>query len=231
MLLMQYFCLHGILPFSKSFPEIESTWPTAKCKGRKSFDKLYYIITCATLCVNFSSKSNTINVFPKHILKSKARNQSIQARNKLFYHVIVDNYLCNLSWKFLIKIESTLRSEIKEQASQLTFMYRGRTVTSSHWRCCICVSDLKTRNFIKKRPQHRYFPVNIAEFLMLPILKNIYKRLPFNFFNASLLHGPKGLRYRLHDGVRLQGPSHRFSFCFYSGISRPEVSPNLHSKT
>ena len=94
MLLMQYFCLHGILPFSKSFPEIESTWPTAKCKGRKSFDKLYYIITCATLCVNFSSKSNTINVFPKHILKSKARNQSIQARNKFFYHVIVDIIIC-----------------------------------------------------------------------------------------------------------------------------------------
>ena len=36
------------------------------------------------------------------------------------------------------------------------------------------------------------FPVNIAEFLILPILKNIWKRLLFNFFNGSLLHGPKG---------------------------------------
>ena len=24
-ILIQYFCLHGILPFSKSYPEIEST--------------------------------------------------------------------------------------------------------------------------------------------------------------------------------------------------------------
>ena len=137
MFLMQYFCLHGILPFSKSYPEIESTWPTAKCRGRKSFDTWYYIVTCATLCVSFSSKSKAINVFPKHILKLKARDQSIQARKKLFCHVIVKNYLCNVSWKFLIKIESTWRREIKEQAPQLTLLYRGRTVRSSHQKCCI----------------------------------------------------------------------------------------------
>ena len=41
----------------------------------------------------------------------------------------------------------------------------------------------------------------IAKFLILPILKNICKRLLFNFFNGSLLHGPKGLRSRLHDDV------------------------------
>ena len=86
---MQYFCLHGILPFSKSYPEIESTWPTAKCRGRKSFDTWYYTVTCATLCVSFSSKSTAINVFPKRILKSKARDQSNQTRKKLFCHVIV----------------------------------------------------------------------------------------------------------------------------------------------
>ena len=137
MFLMQCFCLHNILPFSKSYPEIESTWPTVKCKGRKSFDTCYYIVICATLCVSFSSKLKAINVFPKHILKSKARDQSIQARKKLFCHVIVKNYLCNVSWKFLIKIESTWRREIKEQAPQLTLLYRGRTVRSSHWRCCI----------------------------------------------------------------------------------------------
>ena len=32
-------------------------------------------------------------------------------------------------------------------------------------------------NFIKKRLQHRCFPMNIAKFLRTPILKNIYKRL------------------------------------------------------
>ena len=113
---MQFFCLHGILPFSKSYPEIESIWRTAKCRGRKSFETSYYIVTCATLCVSLSSKSKAINVFPKHILKFKARDQSIQARKKLFCHVIIKNYLCNFSWKFSIKSESAWRREIKEQA-------------------------------------------------------------------------------------------------------------------
>ena len=123
MFLMQYFCLHCILPFSKSNREIESTWWTAKCRG--SDITSYYIVTCATLCVSFLSKSEAINVFPKHILKSKARDQSIQARKKLFCHVILKNNLCNVSSKFLIKIESTWWREIKEQTSQLTFLYHG----------------------------------------------------------------------------------------------------------
>ena len=134
MFLMQYFCLHGILPFSKSYPEIESTWPTAKCRGRKSFDTWYYIVTCATLCVSFSSKSKAINVFPKHILKSKARDQSIHARKKLFCHMIVKNYSCNVSWNIL---KARGGCEIKKQAPQLTLLYRGRTVRSSHRRCFI----------------------------------------------------------------------------------------------
>ena len=75
---------HRHVPFSKLYPEIEGTWPTAKCRGRKSFDTWYYIVTCVTLCVFFSSKSKAINAFPKRILKSKARDQSNQTRKKLF---------------------------------------------------------------------------------------------------------------------------------------------------
>ena len=48
------------------------------------------------LCNNFSSQSKAINVFPKDILKSKACDQSIQARMKLFCHMIVKNYLCSM---------------------------------------------------------------------------------------------------------------------------------------
>ena len=122
MFLMQYFCLLGILPFSKSYREIESTWPTAKCRERKSFHKWYYLITCATLCVSFSSKSKAIYIFPKLILKPKARDQSIQARKKLFCHVIVKNYLYNnVSWNILIKIESTWRHEIKRTSTPADF--------------------------------------------------------------------------------------------------------------
>ena len=96
--LMQDFCLHSILPFSKSQPEIESTWPTTNYKGRVFWHMILH--SCATLCVSFSSKSKAINVFPKHILKSKACDHSIQASKKLFCH---ENYLCNISWKFWSK--------------------------------------------------------------------------------------------------------------------------------
>ena len=152
MFLMQYFCLHGILPFSKSYPEIESTWPTGKCRERKSFHKWYYLVTCATFCVSFSSKSKAIYIFPKLILKPKAHDQSIQARKKLFCHVIVNNYLYNVSLKFLIKIESTWRREIKEQALQLTLRCRGRTFGSSHWRCYVRNLFLKVLQYPHQTP-------------------------------------------------------------------------------
>ena len=38
-------------------------------------------------------------------------------------------------------------------------------------------ADLQVCNFIKKKHQHRYFPVIIAKFLRIPILKNICERL------------------------------------------------------
>ena len=118
-------------------------WSTAKCNRRKSSDTWYYIVICATLCISFSSKSKATNVFPKHILKSKARDKSIQVRKKLLCHVIVKNYLCNVLCEFLIKFESTSRREIKEQTPQLTLLYFGRTVRSSHWRFSIRLAVLK----------------------------------------------------------------------------------------
>ena len=39
---------------------------------------------------------------------------------------------------------------------------------------------LQACNFIKKRLQHRYFPVNIAKFLRTRILRNICERLLLN---------------------------------------------------
>ena len=78
------------------------------------------------------------------------------------------------------------------------------------------VASLKACVFIKKRPRHRYFPMNNAKYLRLPILKNICERLLFDCFNGSLLHGPEGSKSRLYDNVRLQGPSRRSSFLFLS---------------
>ena len=39
------------------------------------------------------------------------------------------------------------------------------------------VADLKACIFNKKRLQHRGFPVNIAKFFRIPILKNVFKQL------------------------------------------------------
>ena len=141
---------------SSAFQIVPWNWKhliNRKVQGKKVFwHMILHIVTCATLCVSFSSKQKAINVFPKHILKSKARDQSIQASKRLFCHVIVKNYLCNVSWKFLIKIESTWRREIKEQAPQLTLLYRGRTVRSSHRRCCIRKLFLKILQYPQETP-------------------------------------------------------------------------------
>ena len=106
-----------------------------KVQAKKVFDTWHYIVICIMLCVSFLSKSKAANVFPKHILKSKAHDQSIQARKKLFCYAILKNYLCNVLCKFLIKIESTWRCKIKEQTPQVTLLYCGRTVRSIHRRC------------------------------------------------------------------------------------------------
>ena len=217
--------------------EIESTWSTAKCRLRKSFDAWYYIVIFATFCVSFLSKSKATNIFPRHTLKSKVRDKSVQARKILFCHVIVKSNLCNILWKFLIKIESKWRREIKEQAPQLTLMHSsGRTVRSSHRRCsikrvvlknfaicrgntCVRVSFSKScrsegPQLYQKEAPTEVFSCEYCEILRLPISKNICERLLFDCFNGSMLHGPKGSRSKLYDDVRVQGPSHRSSFCF-----------------
>ena len=65
------------------------------------------------------------------------------------------------------------------------------------------VAALKVRNFIKKRSQLRFFPVNIAKFLRRAISKNICERQLFDCFNGLMLHGPKGSNSKLYDGVFL----------------------------
>ena len=77
-----------------------------KAQAKKVFwHMMLHTCLCNALC-RFSSKLKATNFFPKHILKLKAHDQSIQARKKLFCRVIVNNYLCNVLCKFLIKMEA-----------------------------------------------------------------------------------------------------------------------------
>ena len=170
-------------------------------------------------------------MFFQNILKSKARDKSIQVRTKLFCHVIIKNYLCNVLCKCLIKFESMWRYEIKEQIPQMTLLYYGRTVRSSHRMFFIKKLFLKFRNIQKKhlclslifKKLQVSMPVvllwvNIAKFLRLLISKNIYERLLFDCFNGLLFHRPKVSRSRLYDGVGVQGLSQRSIFLFLSHL-------------
>ena len=123
-----------------------------KVQGKKVFWHMKLYSSLCNISVSFSSKLKATNVVPKHILKSKARDESIQARKKLFCLVIVKNYLCNILWEFLIKIKSLWRSQIKEQTSQLTLLYCDSTVRSSHWRCSIRKLFLKILQYPQQTP-------------------------------------------------------------------------------
>ena len=52
------------------------------------------------------------------------------------------------------------------------------------------VKDCKACNFIKKRLQHRCFPVNIAKFLVTPDLKNICIWLLLKIIKKGFLEKP-----------------------------------------
>ena len=140
-------------------------------QGKKVFLHLKLHSYLRNALCKFSWKLKAINVFPKHILKSNALDQSIHTSKKLFCHVIVRNYLCNVSWKFLIKIESTWRREIKEQASQLALLCRGRTVRSSHRWCCITKLFLKILQYPQETPVLESFFKNVQTFRPAALLK------------------------------------------------------------
>ena len=75
--------------------------------------------------------------FSKTFWNSKhMHDQSIQSRQTLFCHVIVNSYLCNVLCKILI-IMRNQRAKIKEQTPQLTLLYQGRIFGSSHWSCSV----------------------------------------------------------------------------------------------
>ena len=78
--------LNPIFPFSKSYPEIESTWSTAKCMRRKYFHTWYYIVTlCNAFCKgkdklwNFSFRAFHKIQFQGHFIKHELLSRNIFA--------------------------------------------------------------------------------------------------------------------------------------------------------
>ena len=72
----------------------------------------------------------------------------------------------------------------KKSCSENVAIFSGK-----HLRWSLFLTKLQAHacNFIKKRLQHRCFPVNIAKFLREPTLKNICERLLLYFTTVFLL--------------------------------------------
>ena len=116
------------------------------------------------------------------------------------------NYMCNILCRFLIKIESTRRSEIKEQAPQLTLLY------------CVGLSEaaiggvLKACNFIKKRPPTQVFSCKyFKDYLFQKTFANGC------FLTVSMVHCYMGLKVQgltcmMMSGLRVRVTG--LAFCF-----------------
>ena len=83
----------------------------------------------------------------------------------LFCHLIIS-----------IKRSSHYRCSIKKAVLKNFVIFTGKHMCWSEY-LFNKVAGLKACNFIKERLQDRCFPMNIANFLRTPILKNIYERL------------------------------------------------------
>ena len=82
----------------------------------------------------------------------------------------------------LINSEAAIRGVLKKKNCSSKFC-------SIHWRVFLNkVAVLQACNFVKKRLQHRCFPVDIAKFLRTPILKNISERLLFINIYYNKIH-------------------------------------------
>ena len=72
------------------------------------------------------------------------------------------------------------RYSIKKAGLENFAIWTGKQLSRSFF-----LIKLQACNFIKKRLQHRCFPVNIAKFPRTPTLKNIYERFQ-NFFYSEV---------------------------------------------
>ena len=62
-------------------------------------------------------------------------------------------------------------------ASEKGFLITFAKITGKHICLRFFLIKLQAFSFIKKRLQHKYFPVKFAKFLRIPIFKNICERL------------------------------------------------------
>ena len=133
--------------------------------------------------------------------KSYPEIESNRNRNR-FWHVILHSYLCNALCKFLIKIESTCRLEIKKQTPQLTLLYCGRTVRSSHMRCSIKKLFLKISQYSQETPAMESLYKKVADLKTRPWDYLFWKTSAYGcFFTVPMVHCYMSLKVQGLDGM------------------------------
>ena len=87
----------------------------------------------------------------------------------------------NITLKYLISIINKISKKYNEQVFYKKTAFKNLATFTGKDLCCSLFfnknAGLQSCNFIKKRLQHRRFPVNFATFLRTYVLKNICERL------------------------------------------------------
>ena len=191
---------------------VESTWLNAKCKQRKSLEKLFvqrfvYIFHQIRKQLMFSLKS--INLLTKHEIvllreiiicatlyvrfwsRSKARGGA-KSKNR---------HLGWLYWTVVGLSEVVFWGVLLKKVALKNFtIFTGKHLC---WGLFLIKLQAFSPATFSKRDSNTGVFCGYCESLRLPILKNICERLLFDCFNGSLLHRPKGSRSILYESVKV----------------------------
>ena len=102
----------------------------------------------------------------------KANKSDFKFQNETTMQCKTTIYSATSFWKYNVK-QNICRSRHRRCSIKKLLLKIFAIFTGKHLKPC---------NFVKKRLQHKYFPVNIAKFLRAPILKNICELLPQHLF-------------------------------------------------
>ena len=120
------------------------------------------------------------------------------------------------------------RSSIKKVFLEIYNIYRKIAC----WSLSLIKLQTLLNNFVKKRLQHRCFPMNIVKFLRWPIFKNIYERLLLKMFTPNtrflkyvwsflnFIHERLSSRRPADDHPRIQNPVKYIRWSFFGKIVR-----------
>ena len=106
------------------------------------------------------------------------------------YFWLVDTYVRKTNAVTVSSEEVFLRFSVTKMFLKISQYSQGNNYLFSTTFQQLSLSNtvaglLKAWNFIKKRFQHRCFPVNTAKFSRAPILKNIFERLLWSFSSST----------------------------------------------